>query len=434
MRVRTGVTPRLPQAPQAPLPALAEFLAPFRVHFAQANSATNLERYVTGLLNEHPNKNCDTMASVVPGTNQQRLHHLLAEMVWDETDLNRQRVEQMLALASSGDGVLLFDDTGFGKQGKHSVGAARQYSGTFGKVTNCQVTVNCHYAERTLAWPVATRLYLPQQWAEDETRRKQAHIPEAIQFQTKAEIALELLDEANRCAVRHACVVVDADYGDNPHFLNGLETREERYVVAVRCDFSVALGRGRRHKTLRADRGLQGQPLRAWCTLPWREGSQGPLRAKFFALRCYRVDGDGTRHLGWLIGQRPARGQTGEWKYFWSNFPAHTPLEVMVEYTHRRFWVEQYHEEAKGELGWDQYQGRRWAGFHRHAATVMLSYSFLVCFEWQQRQTQHRPEPPRGAFSPKAGSTAGLIAGNPSIPRGVAAIRSHLRTDSAGSH
>jgi SRSO17 transposase len=211
MKVRTKVNLRFPQAPQAPLPVLAEFLVPFRMQFAQAHSADNLERYVTGLLNEHPNKNCDTMASVVPGTNQQRLHHLLTEMVWDEADLNRQRVKQMLTLDSEGDGVLIFDDTGFGKQGQHSVGVARQYSGTFGKVTNCQVTVNCHYAERTLAWPVATRLYLPREWADDPVCRQQAHVPEKVQFQTKAEIALELLDEAQRLAIPHACVVVDAD-------------------------------------------------------------------------------------------------------------------------------------------------------------------------------------------------------------------------------
>ena len=120
---------------------------------------------------------------------------------------------------------------------------ARQYTGTAGKVTNCQVTVNCHYAERTLGWPVTTRLYLPQQWAADEARRKQAHVPDAVRFQTKAELALGLLDEARACGVRHTCVTCEADYGDNPHFLNGLEARGERYVAAIRASFSVTLER-----------------------------------------------------------------------------------------------------------------------------------------------------------------------------------------------
>src|SRR5919106_1885731 len=176
---------RLPQAPRAPLPELAEFLAPLRVQFTQGPSAETLHQYLTGLLSEHPNKNCDTLAAIVPERNEQQFHHLLTDMVWDETALNRQRIARMQALPSEGDGVLIFDDTGFEKKGRHSVGVARQYTGTAGKPTNCQVTVNCHYAERTLAWPVATRLYLPQAWAEDAPRRKKAKVPEETPFRTK---------------------------------------------------------------------------------------------------------------------------------------------------------------------------------------------------------------------------------------------------------
>jgi SRSO17 transposase len=247
---------------------------------------------------------------------------------------------------------------------------------------------------------VATRLYLPQEWAADEARRKQAHVPAAVSFQTKAELALALLDEAKACGVRHACVTCDADYGDNPHFLNGLEQRGERHVVAVRADFSVTLGRGPASLVQWAETVLAAQPRRDWRTIAWSAGAQGWWRAKFVALRCWRVDSDGTRHIGWLIGQRPGRSQHGEWKYFWGDFPATTPLARMVEYAHRRHWVEQYHEEAKTELGWDQYQGRRWDGFHRHAITVMLSYSFLVWLErWERERCQRRGRP-RAAFSP----------------------------------
>jgi SRSO17 transposase len=405
---------RLPQAPRAPLPELAEFLAPLRVHFTQGPSAETLRQYLTGLLSEHPNKNCDTLAAVVPETTQQQFHHLLTDMVWDETALNRQRIAQMQTLPSEGDGVLIFDDTGFEKQGRQSVGVAHQYTGTAGKLTNCQVTVNCHYAERTLAWPVATRLYLPQVWTEDAERRQRAHVPEAIVFQTKAEIALALLDEANACGVRHACVTCDADYGDNPNFLNGLEERGERHVVAVRANFSVTLGRGQTSPVLRADEVLAAQPLQDWQTIAWSEGAKGWWRAKFLALRGWRVDGDGTRHVGWLIGQRPGRGQSGDWKYCWSDFSADTPLAVLVEYAHRRHWVEQYHEEAKTELGWDQYQGRRWDGFHRHALTVMLSYSFLVWVEACERAQRRLPGRPRAAFSPSPGSSPPAAAGGPS--------------------
>jgi len=354
--------------------------------------------------------------------------------VWDEGARNRQRIARMQALPSEGDGVLIFDDTGFEKKGRQSVGIARQYTGTAGKLTNCQVTVNCQYAERTRAWPVATRLYLPAEWASDTVRRTQAHGPADVRFQTKAAIALALLDEANTCGVGHACVTGDADYGDNPNFLNGLEERGERSVMAVRANFSVTLGRSPTSPVVRADAVLLGQPRQAWRTITWSEGANGWGRAKCLALRCWRVDGDGTRHVGWLIGQRPGRGQHGEWKYVWSHFPATTLLAVMVEYAHRRHWVEQYHEEAKTELGWDQYQGRRWEGFHRQAITVMLSYRFLVWLAARARDYRSGRGRPRAAFSPSPRPAALAVTRGPSAGERVVAARGHLRTHRTGAH
>ena len=125
-------TTRIPHAPSTPLPELAEFLA----HFHRSEGAHSLERYLTGLLTEHPNKNCDTLAQVVPGTSEQRFQGLLTTLDWDEDDLNRQRVQTLLRLPSEGDGVLSVDDTGFAKQGHCSVGVARQDSGTLGKTGN----------------------------------------------------------------------------------------------------------------------------------------------------------------------------------------------------------------------------------------------------------------------------------------------------------
>jgi hypothetical protein len=134
------------------------------------------------------------------------------------------------------------------------------------------------------------------------------------------------------------------------------------------------------------------------------------LRGQFTAVRCWRVTSDGIRHIGWLIGEDSSDGKR---RYYWSNFGPQVPLVRMVEYAHRRHWVEQYHEEAKGLLGWDQYQGRLWPGFHRHAVTVMLAYSFLVWREWRERQQQSRRGRPRRAFSPSAGPPAGSAAGHP---------------------
>ena len=404
-------TPRIPQAPTLPLPELETFLRPFHAHFLRSEGRQSLERYLTGLFTEHPNKNCDTIAQVVPDTSEQRLQGLLTQIRWDHDDFNRQRVRQLLTLPAEADAVLVFDDTGFAKQGRCSVGVQRQYSGTLGKTGNCQVTVNCHYTERTLAWPVATRLYLPKAWAYDLPRRQRAQVPQAITFQTKPEIALALLDEANALGVPHVCVTADADYGDNPNFLDGLDLRRERHVVAVRCDFAVARA-ARGGAVVRAEALVHVQPQRAWRRVRWREGSKGWLEAPFVAVRCWRVRADGRRRLGWLLCEASADGKR---RYYWSNLGPRASLQRMATYAHRRHWVEQFHQEAKTLLGWDDYQGRLWTGFHRHAVLVMLAYSFLVWQERQGRGERTRRGRPRRAFSPSSGSAADTVAGSPSL-------------------
>lgn len=422
-------TPRIPYAPADPFPELAAFLEPFHVQFTRPEPRRALDRYLTGLLTEHPNKNCDTLAAVIPGTSEQQLQGLLTAMTWDQDDLNRQRVQAMRTLPTEGDGVLIFDDTGFPKQGRHSVGVARQYSGTLGKVGNCQVAVNCLYAERTIAWPVATRLYLPKSWTTDAVRLRTARVPAGVTFRTKPEIALGLLDQAREWGVRWACVTADADYGDNPNFLAGLEERGQPYVVAVRSDFAVAGARRASEPPGRADAAVAARPPGVWWVVRWREGSRGWLAGRFTAVRCWRVTTDGVRHVGWLIGEDSSDGKR---RYYWSNVGPGVPLEKLVEYAHRRHWVEQYHEEAKTLLGWDQYQGRLWTGFHRHAVTVMLAYSFLVWREWHQRPQRSRPGRPRRAFSPSPGPPAGTTAGHPSSGQRLVAAGGPTRVGGAG--
>jgi SRSO17 transposase len=401
-------------ASPAKLPELQEFLGAFQVRFRRPEGREALERYTTGLLTEHPNKNCDTLAQAVPGTSAQRLQEFLTNMQWDEEDLNRQRVQKMSAEATGGDGVLVVDDTGFPKQGVASVGVERQYSGTLGKVGNCQIAVTCCYSDPQATWPVAVRLYLPQTWAYDPERRQQARVPEEVGFQTKPAIALALLDQARAWGVPHRCMVADADYGDNPNFLAGLEVRQERYVVGVRTDFQVSVGRAAPSPIWRADELLQSVPRWQWRTIRWRRGTKGWLRKKFVAVHGWRVPSDGPRREGWLVGERPTRGQPEERKYFWSNLPADTPLEELAGLAHRRHAIEQFHEEAKGELGWDQYQGRLWPGFHRHAVTVMLAYSFLVWVELRERRRPKRQGRPCDPFSPSAVSPAQVTASRPS--------------------
>jgi SRSO17 transposase len=398
-------------ASPAALPEWHAFLRAFQVRFRRPEGREALERDATGLLTELPHKNGDTIAQAVPGTSAQRVQEFLTHMPWEEEDLNRQRVQQMIADATTADGVLVVDDTGFAKRGTASVGVARQYSGTLGQVGNGQIAVTCCYSERRATWPVAVRVYLPKRWADDPTRRQPARVPTAVTCQTKPAIALALLDHARAWGVPHRCVVADADDGDNPNVLAGLEVRQERDVVAVRTDFPVRVGRAATSPVWRADARLHSVPRWQWRTLRWRRGTKGWLRKKCVAVRSWRVTSDGPRHEGWLVGERATQGQPKEPKYDWSNLPPDTPLDALAGYAPRRHAIEPFHAEAKGELGWDQDQGRLWPGVHRHAVTVMLADSVLVWLEQRQRRRHTRqgrrgdPFPPSAVVPPQ--NTAG---------------------------
>lgn len=404
-------TVRPQRVPRAGNPELQGFLGQIVPRLGDARRDETFQSYLDGLLTDHPNKNCDTLAQIVPETSEQRLQGLLTTTRWDEREVNERRVKVMRELKTEGDGVLIFDGTDFPKQGRGSVGVARQYSGSLGKIANCQVTVNCHYAERTIAWPVGTRLYLPKEWTQDRERCEAVYVPDDVVFQTKAEIALDLLDQANGMQVRHSAVTADAEFGDDPGFLDALEEHRESYVVDVRKDFSVSLGRGAASLVQRAEHVVAALPKRAWCMLRWRQGHDGTwLKGSFTCIRCWRVEGRGQRTIGWLLAQRELPDGSGRTKFLWSNCSASTPLMRMVEWAHRRYAVEQFHQESKTLLGWDQYQGRLWQGFHRNSVLVMLAHSFLVWLEWQNRQSIKLRGRPRGALSPSQGSQTPLLA------------------------
>jgi hypothetical protein len=233
---------------------------------------------------------------------------------------------------SLGDAVLINDDTGIPKQGEHSVGVARQHCSELGKVANCQVVVTCHYADPAASWPVNARLYLPREWTDDHQRMREAGVPEDIEFQTKPEIALALLDEANKIGIPHEAVVADSSYGGNDTYLSGLEQREEHYVNGVPCDFTVILEDDPEAVIQRVDTVMHQKPMGKWKTVRWREGTRGWLGKKLIAVRAYRTLGGERKTLGWLIGERPGYGQKkGKWKYYFSNFPVDTPLEKLVD-------------------------------------------------------------------------------------------------------
>lgn len=430
----------VPKASPEPLPELATYLTPFAPLFRRSTSRASVERYLTGLLTDLPRKNCDTIAAAVAGTSTECLQHLLTDATWEPQALDQQRVTGLVA-QSPPQGLLVLDDTGLPKQGRSSVGVARQYSGTFGKVANCQVVVSAHYvadeptSRAPVHWPLTARLYLPETWATDGARRAKVHVPTAVAFQTKPELALALVDDARAWSVPFAWVVADAGYGDNPTFLLGLEARQIAYLVGISSTFGVRLpeevhaatlvppprprGRGQPKKPRPAPLYTAQAVLEAlsedrWQSITWREHDDGVLCKQFVAVRVHWATGGpqfSTSHHrvstgpeGWLLGERPVPGDSGDRKWYFSTLPADTPLQRLVEVAHSRWPIEQFYEDAKGECGLDHYQGRRWDGLHRHLALVMLAYSFLARQRWL-------PTDPVG-FSPLR--RAPLVPGGPS--------------------
>lgn len=211
------------------------------------------------------------------------------------------------------------------------------------------MAVTCCYDEPHASWPVAVCLYLPETWTDAPERLQRARVPSDVTFQTKPQIALALLDQARQWGVPHRGVVTDADDGDNPHFLAGLEERNERYVVAIRGDFQVRPKCRGAPPSQRADQVLAAVARRQWRIIRWRHGTKGWWRKKCVAIRAWRITAEGEAHIGWLLGERAARGQPEEHKCSWSNLLASATLEERVDYAHRRHAIEQFHEEAKEE-------------------------------------------------------------------------------------
>jgi SRSO17 transposase len=438
--MKTKPTAVLKASPD-PLLALREYLRPFTGVFRRDTTRQSVERYVTGLLTDLAHKNCDAIAAAVAGTSTERLQYLLTDADWEAQDLDRRRVAT-LAQASPRGGVLILDDTGQAKKGTQSPGVARQYSGTLGRIGNCQVIVSAEYAaddaaqRRPLHWPVTAQLYLPEEWTADRERCRAAHIPDEVAFQTKWELALSLVDRAIAWGVGVGVVVADAGYGDNPHFLAGLEERQLAYVCGVESTFGLRLpdevraaaeapppeypGKGRPRLPLPAPlhtaQALSDSlPEEAWQTVSWREGAKGTLRKQFVALRAHRATGNPTPQRpsqsrvttgpeGWLLAERPLPGEAGERKWYYAQMPRETPLARLVARAHARWMIEQFYEDGKGECGLDHYQGRQWDGLHRHLALVMLTYSFLSLRRDPAPQPDPAPPPEEGHFPPLRGA------------------------------
>ena len=377
--------------------------------------------YCTGLLLPGERKSIEPMAArLAPGRVQathQALHHVVAQAEWDDASLLRAVREQVLPAIERHGPVRhwIVDDTGFPKQGKHSVGVARQYCGQLGKQENCQVAVSLSVANDRTSLPVAYRLYLPEAWAEDPERRAKAGVPEEIGFETKTAIALGQIRRALEDGVPRGIVLGDAGYGDETAFRTGVGDLGLRYVLGIRPGTGVWppgraplppgpwSGRGRPPTRLRRSPEHQpvsvkdlalGLPERAWRTVSWREGSRAELSSRFAAVRVRPAHRDTLRTEPWpeewLLVEWPEDAEEPA-KYWLSDLPPRTALKDLVHTAKARWWIERDYQELKQEIGLGHYEGRGWRGFHHRASLSIAAYGFLVA--------ERRLFPPRSRFT-----------------------------------
>jgi SRSO17 transposase len=396
----------------------------FRPLFPRSDQFKQGRVYLHGLLLDGERKSIEPLSGRVPGGNEQNLQQFINQSPWDPAPILAAYRGRMATAFAADDGVIVIDDTGFPKQGKHSVGVARQYSGTLGKRGNCQVATSLHYAGGRGDYPLALRLYLPAAWTSDPDRLERARVPaDQRALKTKWQIALDLLDELRAERLPHALVVADAGYGAVTGFREGLEQRQERYVVGLLGEEVVLTepprwiphapksARGRRpSRAYLAEDGPRPVAIHTLAeTLErtpvcWREGTKGKLEAAFAWVRVWPAHrwGNGAPADAIPDADAAARWLLVEWrkdgsiKYALSNLPPDTSLEQAVALWKERWQVERGYEQLKGELGLDHFEGRSWPGFHHHAAMTFLAYGFLA-LERQRAQDVDGPTSPEDA-------------------------------------
>lgn len=399
-----------------------------------ADRRAPLCRYCKGLLLDGERKSVEPMAARLAPDQVQRthesLHHFVAQSPWSDADVLRQVRDYVLpAMQKQGPVVAwIVDETGWVKQGTHSVGVAHQYCGRVKRKANCQVSVSLSVATASASVPIAWRLYLPEDWANHAARRAKAGVPEGEVFQTKPEMALRQIQQAVIEGVAPGVVLADEVYGSNREFRAGVEELKLRYSLAVRSLTTVWEGErqplppqpwsGRGPRPVRLRRDADHQPLtveqlahtlpqQVWRQVSWREGSRGTLRNRFAALRVRPAYGDDratarVQPEQWLLIEWP-ESEPQPVGYWLSNLPASTSLKQLVRISKHRWMIERDYEELKQEVGLGHYEGRNWRGFHHHITMCIAAYGFLIA--------------ERNRFSPSA--HAGLVGLRaPRVPAG----------------
>jgi SRSO17 transposase len=380
---------------------LEEFLDYITAEMGRPERVRAITLYLTGLLLAGERKSAAAMGRRLAESEEdvegarQRLQQCVSISNWADEEVRRRlavRFEKQLRPET-----YIVDDTGFPKKGKLSVGVSRQYSGTLGRVDNCQVATSLHVANDGNSGCIGMRLYLPEEWANDVERRHAAGVPDDVGFQHKWQIAIALLDEALSWGLPKRLVVADTGYGDSTKFRDALVQRECPYLVGISANHLVWPPGSQPKKPKRT--GGPGRPRTRY-----RDGKQQPIAisevGRQLKYRKFTVaDGRGGSKSGkfafarvhlaerhtkgrppsepvWLICEwRPAKK---EYRFHVSNLPLSTPKRELVRLTKMRWRVERDYQELKGEIGLDHYEGRSWRGFHHHVTLCSVAHGFLA--------------------------------------------------------
>jgi len=422
------------QSEDTPEQRFDQYIGKLTEVIGHADRAEPLRAYCTGLLLPGERKSVEPMAARIEpskvSSRHQSMHHFVAEAPWSDEDFLAVAREFALPVFDAHGGVASWalDDTGFPKQGKHSVGVAHQYCGQLGKQANCQVAVTLSLINEWASLPMAFRLYLPESWTKDPERCRKAGVPEAVRFQEKPKIALAQIRAALEAGVPKGVVTADAAFGNDTAFRDELTELNVRYAVGIQPTTSVWpegkgplppaewKGNGRRPSRPRRDDdhkpvsvkelALRHEPS-AYRKVTWREGSRGAMSSRFCALRVRAAHRDyergEVRDEEWLLIEWP-EGEKEPTKYYLSTLPKRASLKKLVFTVKLRWRIERDYEELKQEIGFGHYEGRGWRGFHHHTALSIAAYAFLVA--------------ERGRFSPSGvgGGTPKLKAAR--VPRG----------------
>ncbi len=394
----------LDEDPGPVLRRLMRWLTPFKACFGHRAEAVSLGAYVSGLLSDSPRKSMQAMLTrVTSGPAYHALQHFITNAPWSAAAMWRV----LRAELPERRGLLLLDDTGFPKKGSDSVGVARQYSGTLGKIGNCQIAVTAALWTGARAWLVAAALYLPESWTTDTARCRRAHVPDAVGFRKKWQIALQLLQQVRASGLTITGVLSDSGYGDATTFRTALHRLKLPYGLGISETLTVFLDppqlvlpppvTGPRQRRRRAKLGDSAPPVtvqvvantlpaEAWRHVTWQNGDQPPRAAMCAALRVTPAhDWKQGRLLPevWLLMERPD-DRPGVTKYYFVNLPRRTALSRLVHFVHQRWPIEQQYQQLKTELGLDHFEGRTYPGWNHHVVVSAVAYAFL------QQERLHR--------------------------------------------